>query len=541
MRPTTIAPRHRFSWALAMRYDSGGQEAAWRGYGLTTTSAGGLHMINGRDAEVLPVAGLETVFKIGGVPTVTFVRPSRWGTLLTNLRTPGRGLVVEGPSGIGKTTAVKRALAELGREKDAQYLSARVPGDVELIELLPKTDNFGLVVVDDFHTLDDSLRGELADLLKALADAEEAGSKLVVIGINRAGDRLIEHAPDLVNRLDVLRFDVEPQQKISEMIGLGEKALNIEIDARDFIVESAHGSFYLAQLLCHEMCSNAEIFETKQVTTHVTTPFSRVRQIVLERQELRFDKVLTKFARGNKFRPGGRAPYVTVLRWLHESDTWTISLPEAMRLHPASRASVSVVLKNGYLENLVTDPDISSILHFDSVTNVLSLEDPQVAFYIRNLDIAAWVRKIGFRNVDLNISYDVALSFAGEDRDFAVALKEQLEDRGLTVFYDNNEQARILGEDLEQFFRPIYEARAQYVAVLLGPAYGQKRWTRFESEVFRKRFDQGHVIPVWSTLVPETVWDVSRTRGGCTFDPSCDIEKQAAEIAELISRKVDGD
>jgi hypothetical protein len=496
-------------------------------------------MINGRDSGGVATVGLETVFKIGGVPTITFVRPSRWGTLLTNLRTPGRGLVVEGPSGIGKTTAVKRALAELGREKDAQYLSARRPDDVELIELLPKTNDFGLVVVDDFHVLDDSLRANLADLLKALADAEDARSKLVVIGINRAGDRLIEHAPDLVNRLDVLRFDVEPQHKISQMISLGEEALNIEIDARDFIVESAHGSFYLAQLLCHEVCSSADVFEAERSKRNVTTPFSRVKQIVLERQEIRFDKVLTKFARGNKFRPGGRAPYVTVLRWLHESDTWTISLPEAMRLHPASRASVSVVLKNGYLNNLVSDPEISQILHFDPVTNVLSLEDPQVAFYIRNLDIAAWVRKIGFRNVDLNISYDVALSFAGEDRDFAVALKEQLEERGLTVFYDNNEQARILGEDLEQFFRPIYEARAKYVAALLGPTYGQKRWTRFESEAFKARFDTGHVIPVWSTLVPETIWDKSRTRGGCTFDPAGDVEKQACEIAELIASKVD--
>ncbi|MGW4671076.1 TIR domain-containing protein [Streptomyces sp. NPDC004324] len=498
-------------------------------------------MINEQLTEGTVIVGLETVFKIGGVPTVTFVRPSRWGTLLTNLRTPGRGLVVEGPSGIGKTTAVKRALAQLGRDKDTQYLSARVPGDVELIELLPSTNSFGLVVVDDFHVLEDALRGDLADLLKALADAEDPTSKLVVMGINRAGDRLIEHAPDLVNRLDVVRFDVEPQQKISEMISLGEKALNVEISARDYVVESAHGSFYLAQLLCHEICSDAEIFETAEEVTQVATPFSRVKRIVLERQEISFDRVLTKFARGNKFRPGGRAPYVTVLKWLRDSDAWTVSLPEAMRLHPSSRPSVSVVLKNGYLNNLVSDPDIAKILHFDPVTNVLSLEDPQVAFYIRNLDIVAWVRKIGFRNVNLNISYDVALSFAGEDRDFALAVKEQLEERGLTVFYDNNEQARILGEDLEQFFQPVYEAGAEYIVVLLGPTYGQKRWTRFESDAFKGRFDQGHVIPVWSTLVPETIWDKSRTRGGCTFDPNDDPLKQASEIAELISRKVDDD
>lgn len=57
---------------------------------------------------------LEEVFKIGGVPTHTFVAPLEYSQLVVALRTPGRGVVVEGPSGIGKTTAVSRAIQELG-------------------------------------------------------------------------------------------------------------------------------------------------------------------------------------------------------------------------------------------------------------------------------------------------------------------------------------------------------------------------------------------------------------------------------------------
>jgi MoxR-like ATPase len=48
------------------------------------------------------------------VPTHTFVEPVEYRDLLLNLRTPGRGLVIEGPSGIGKTTAVETALKQLG-------------------------------------------------------------------------------------------------------------------------------------------------------------------------------------------------------------------------------------------------------------------------------------------------------------------------------------------------------------------------------------------------------------------------------------------
>jgi MoxR-like ATPase len=56
---------------------------------------------------------LEEVFKTSGVPTFTFVEPSEYTKLLVRLRTPGRGVVIEGPSGIGKTSAVETALKDL--------------------------------------------------------------------------------------------------------------------------------------------------------------------------------------------------------------------------------------------------------------------------------------------------------------------------------------------------------------------------------------------------------------------------------------------
>ena len=46
---------------------------------------------------------LEDVFKLSGVPEVTFVEPVEFSRLVVALRTKGRGVVIEGPSGIGKT------------------------------------------------------------------------------------------------------------------------------------------------------------------------------------------------------------------------------------------------------------------------------------------------------------------------------------------------------------------------------------------------------------------------------------------------------
>ena len=96
---------------------------------------------------------VEDVFKISGVPSYTFVEPDEFPRLLVALRSPGRGVVVEGPSGIGKSTAVARVFEQLEIQSRFQNLSARKPEDVDYIQAPPELDAFGVVVVDDFHVL----------------------------------------------------------------------------------------------------------------------------------------------------------------------------------------------------------------------------------------------------------------------------------------------------------------------------------------------------------------------------------------------------
>ena len=133
---------------------------------------------------------LEEVFKLSGIPTYTFVQPEEFGRLTVALRTPGRGVVIEGPSGIGKTTAVTKALAETSEGQDALMLSARRPGDRDLISELPNMQASGFVVIDDFHRLDDFTRESIADYLKLLADEEDA------VGEHLAGEPLVPRCID---------------------------------------------------------------------------------------------------------------------------------------------------------------------------------------------------------------------------------------------------------------------------------------------------------------------------------------------------------
>ena len=168
---------------------------------------------------------LEEVFKTSGVPTYTFVKPVEYDRLVVGLRTPGKGLVIEGPSGIGKTTSVLKALEELGLMSGTLKLTARKEEDRELIAELPKMGSIGTVLVDDFHRLDERVKQSVADYLKTLADEERQDSKLVVVGINKAGDSLVRFAADLNNRIDTIRFETNPEERVYELVQKGEEAL----------------------------------------------------------------------------------------------------------------------------------------------------------------------------------------------------------------------------------------------------------------------------------------------------------------------------
>ncbi len=134
---------------------------------------------------------LEDVFKRSGIPTYTFVPPLEYEKLTVALRTAGRGVIIEGPSGIGKTTAVVNALRSLGQDQAALTLSARKKDDRDLIAEIPSMTNVGVVIIDDFHRLETEVKAQIADFLKVLADEERADVKLIVVGINRVGDTLV--------------------------------------------------------------------------------------------------------------------------------------------------------------------------------------------------------------------------------------------------------------------------------------------------------------------------------------------------------------
>lgn len=83
--------------------------------------------------------------------------------------------------------------------------------------------------------------------------------------------------------------------------------------------------------------------------------------------------------------------------------------------------------------------------------------------------------------------YDVALSFAGEDRKYAEELAQILVDRGINVFYDQYEEATLWGKNLYTHLSEVYQKQARFCVMLLSQHYAQKVWTNHEREAAQSR------------------------------------------------------
>ncbi|AWB72203.1 TIR domain-containing protein [Vibrio cholerae] len=76
--------------------------------------------------------------------------------------------------------------------------------------------------------------------------------------------------------------------------------------------------------------------------------------------------------------------------------------------------------------------------------------------------------------------YEVALSFAGEDREYVDQVAKALKEQGIRVFYDTFEQASLWGKDLYTHLADVYQNKAQYTVMFISENYAKKQWTNHE-------------------------------------------------------------
>jgi hypothetical protein len=82
----------------------------------------------------------------------------------------------------------------------------------------------------------------------------------------------------------------------------------------------------------------------------------------------------------------------------------------------------------------------------------------------------------------MEFEYDIALSFAGEQREYVRKVAEILFASGLRVFYDEFEEVNMWGENLFDYLEDVYNKKAKFCAIFVSKEYKEKIWTNHERE-----------------------------------------------------------
>ena len=130
--------------------------------------------------------------------------------------------------------------------------------------------------------------------------------------------------------------------------------------------------------------------------------------------------------------------------------------------------------------------------------------------------------------------YEVALSFASEQREYAEGVATALQSRGISVFYDDFEKIELWGKDLTEEFQAIFERGSDAVVFFVSKAWVEKPWPRIE-----RRF-------ALSRAVGEPEFDVLPVRFDDTPVPGlaesvayiCAQHYSPAELASMIAERL---
>lgn len=142
--------------------------------------------------------------------------------------------------------------------------------------------------------------------------------------------------------------------------------------------------------------------------------------------------------------------------------------------------------------------------------------------------------------MEANKTFDVVLSFAGEDREYAEALAYTLGQKNVRVFYDKYEKNTLWGKDLYCYLADLYQNRAHYCVMFLSKNYANKLWTNHERKAAQARAfreNEEYILPVRldSTEIP----GILPTIGYLRWPPENEESISIAIVSKLQGKSED--
>ena len=97
-----------------------------------------------------------------------------------------------------------------------------------------------------------------------------------------------------------------------------------------------------------------------------------------------------------------------------------------------------------------------------------------------------------------NYKYEVALSYASEDRKYVNAIAESLKEKYVKVFFDQFYITELWGKNLIKYLYEVYKNRSEYIIIFYSKNYAKKMWTKHELESAQSKTieEEDFILPI---------------------------------------------
>jgi hypothetical protein len=433
----------------------------------------------------------------------------------------------------GYTAAARVAFIMLGTELNTDPTFQAVTPLLALLKF---------VIVDDFHHLSRSARLELVKNLKLW---HENGVRFVLVGIASSAQELLGADAELGIRNDPFELKTQDDKFVLQLILLGENALNVAFanTLKGEIIGASNGVPSIVHVICRTICIEGSISETVAGTRkELNFQLKNLKESVLRIFSGKYLDKVVGLAKGKQQARSVHNTYFDIVESIARTPSSEIPVESLYSkivggiTDPKQRSRKATSFYNclNNLNDVISEKGLDDILLYSKGAQYISIEDPSFRFYLNLLDMENVKRKVHIRHSDY--IYDVALSFAGEDRAVVMEFVAELKQRGLDVFYDFDQQAQLWGQDLRKKLAEVYANEALYMVVFLSEHYPEKDWPNFEFAVGKDAAAKRTA----EYLLPVRLDDVHVVGLNNTVGHLDARQRSSAEIAEVLCQKLEG-
>ncbi len=353
-------------------------------------------------------AALHEVFCTTGLPDFTYVEPPIYREVENDILQPGKHVLITGASGTGKTCLLTRILNNLNLSEGKDYIfisSLDDDTDNKVADLIHQALNGEIkvpVVIDDFHVLSRKTRARLGTKMKQLSDnvfrTKQNISNFILLGIATSAQSLLYNVPDLGRRMGTYKMPLPEPADLNNLIKRGERKLTVEFMNRERIIDESSSSFLICQHLCNSICLESQVTQTKDYLTPLKYRIEDVRTKLIGQLSEQFAPFLRSFVQKSGLSRDEWLPFISIIAAISGIPNWQFTIDEITSISGDFAIAIRSIKEE--IHKVICISRLNKSLNYDENTELLSIEDPLLRYYLDYFDLSDFIRSLGISEKD---------------------------------------------------------------------------------------------------------------------------------------------